>query len=85
MKLNTAIGGMLTLGTQVIAQNAVEDTYGFLKPIPTGTKHSFGVRAGIGILAGTVSTSIAAVVAKDLASIINTMNETELDAPSEVN
>ena len=75
------IGGLITLGTQVTAHNAVEDAYRILKPTPTGQVQSFGVRAGVGIAAGAISYTIYNVVAQDLAVIMETMNEEEPETP----
>lgn len=85
MKLSTTVSGLLTLGTQVAAQSAVEDAYRFLKPIPTGTKHSLGARIGIGTAGSLAATGVGLLLAKDLSSIITTMENTELDAPLEAN
>lgn len=75
------IGGLITLGTQVTASNAVEDAYRILKPTPTGQVQSFGVRAGVGIVAGAISYTLVNVVTTDLAAIMETMNEDEPETP----
>lgn len=81
MLIAPLIGSLITLGTQVTTNNAVEDAYRILKPTPTGQVQSFGVRAGVGIAAGAISYAVVSVVAKDLAVIVETMNAEEPETP----
>ena len=82
MKVSNALIGLASLGTSVVGQNSVDDIYSIIKPKPTGTKYSFGVRAGLGVAGGLVASVIQNILVQDLAAIAVTLEDTEIEPKS---